>query len=60
MSKTISFKEAPEVKVKIEVDKYGDTLLLKKEYSHWIGVPITPQIAKLFIEALNEYLHDKA
>lgn len=54
MTKTIK-KENGRVKAKVEIDRYGTTLSTC-QFHTWTGVPMTPELARLTIETLQEYL----
>jgi len=49
-------KENGGMKVKITKDKYNVTLWFKRNSASWCGQTITPELARLSLEALTEYL----
>jgi len=49
-------KENGKLKVKVELTKYGDELYATRNGWQWVGQGISPELARLMIEALSEYL----
>ncbi len=45
-----------ELGVKVEVDSYSSTLLTMVNGRQWSGAPMTPELARMTIDALTEYL----
>jgi len=42
--------------VRIETDKYGSEIYVTRNGWQWNGQAVTPELAKLMIEVLEEYL----
>lgn len=49
-------KENGKIKAKVVTDEFGSELLTMRNGYQWTGQPMTPELAKLTIEALQEYL----
>jgi len=52
----VSLKELGTFKAKVEVDKYGAELFTTRNGYQWTGQPLTPELAKVTIEVLQDYL----
>ena len=55
LEKTIS-RENGMIKAKITKDHFGVELLTSRNGWQWVGQKITPELARLTIEVLQEYL----
>lgn len=49
-------RENGKIKAKITKDEYGTELLTTRNGIHWTGHSISPVLASLIIEVLQEYL----
>ncbi len=49
-------KENGKIKAEIRNSGYGDEFLTMRNGYQWTGQPMTPELAKLSISALQEYL----
>ena len=47
------------VRVKIETDNYGTVLLITRNGYQWSGMNVSPVMARLTIEILQQYLIDE-
>lgn len=56
MKDKIILKENGKLKARLESTKYGDELFLTRNGWQWVGQGITPELARLAIEVLSEYL----
>lgn len=51
-------RENGTIKAKVKTDKYGTELYTSSNGWQWTGVTLTPELARLTIEVLKEYLHN--
>ena len=58
MRKTI-LKESGTLKAKVSFDRYGAEFNLTRNGYQWTGQLISPELANLTIEVLQEYLQEK-
>jgi len=56
MEKKYIEKTNGKLRAKVEDDGYGTSLLTMRNGYQWTGQPMEPELAKLTIEALQEYL----
>ena len=49
-------RENGKIKAKVTSDKYGTELLTMRNGHQWTGSVITPDLATLIVEVLQEYL----
>lgn len=49
-------RENGKIKAQIREDDYGCSLLTMRNGYQWTGQPMTPELARLTIEVLQEYL----
>ena len=49
-------RENGTIKAKVEIDAFGDQLLTTQNGWHWTGQAVTPELARMTIEVLEEYL----
>ena len=49
-------RENGKIKAMVETDDYGSELLTMRNGHQWTGQPISPELARLTIEVLQEYL----
>ena len=58
MNKKPLIKEEGKFKARIEYDKYSTELFTTNNGWQWVGITITPILAKVMIEVLQEYLEN--
>jgi len=51
--------ENGQIKAEVRVDKYGAELFTMRNGFQWTGQPLGPELAKLTIEVLQQYLEAK-
>ena len=51
-------KENGNIKARVTSDEYGAELLTMRNGWQWTGQPMTPELARLTVEALQQYLDE--
>jgi hypothetical protein len=59
MNNRVILKDNGKARVKVEVSSNSDYLLTMINGRQWTGQPLTPELAKLTISALEEYIDTK-
>jgi len=49
-------RENGKIKARVEIDDFDTSLLTMRNGFQWTGQPVSPELATLIIEVLNEYL----